>query len=298
MAKTTTKTKTIEEVPAVEQQSTAVAVATPAGGALAPVAAMHTNIGVEDMKRPNLRLLQDLSPEVKDLGMDPGQFYVDVLGIPLGNEVTFTVIGLRKRFILWNPQRNVEPMIFATSSDGISWDPDYRTGEDTAHKTFEAVIKNVGKIKWETKGSVAESGLAEFGSSVPSDKRSKPAAAKTWDVLMYLHLPDEELLPVGMSLSRSKVDAGDRLSTICFGTSLDPRRLKLKFKAVRAKGDDGEYYNISTPIRAGHLDDDTFMKMVELSKRFEKFSVDAEAGERDSAPRGPRNIDTSAVTEY
>lgn len=251
------------------------------------IAPMQANVQLEDMKRPLLKVIQAISPEVNDLGVAAGQFFATVLNAELGKEITVTVLGHKKEFILWNPQRGVEPLILARSSDGATWD------DDGANKEFNVVIPNVGKVKWLTKGSVAESGLHLFGSSVASNKDSKPALAETHNFLLHIH--DEDMLPVAISLSRSKMDAARSLLTICFGSSADPRSLKVKIRIVPKQKDGQDYFNV-VPMRAGKNDEETYYRMVDLSKRFERFSTDADTDEnRGGSARA--NVDTSTV-EY
>lgn len=262
-----------------------VAVAEPQ--ARAPMVGMDT-VKVTDLQRPNLKLLQALSPEVDELGVPAGQFLVDVLNMELGQQFEFTVLAKKVRYVLWNPQRGVDPMILAQSTDGITWDKS-QNGEDMANKEFEVMIKNVGKVKWNTRGSVAESGLAEFGSSVPSDPDSKPAAAETHDFLIKIH--GHDVMPVVMSLSRSKIKPARRLNTIIF-SAMEPRLIKIKAKAVE-RGEGGEkFYNLvfSQSGRVENGDD-----MFDLSEKFANFVVrdvddEAEGGEgRGRKSRAPVN---------
>jgi hypothetical protein len=255
----------------------------------ANVAPMQVKVDVADMKRPLVKLLQDLSPEVKDLGCTPGQFFATVINQELGRELTATIIGYKKRYILWNPQRGVEPMILARSEDGITW------GEGEENKTFDVNIPNVGKVKWHTGPSVADSGLTLFGSSVPSNPDSKPAAAETHDFLLYLH--GEDMLPVGISLARSKLTCARSLLTIAFGSEkIDPRSLKIKLKAVDAKSDSGEFSNL-VPMRAGKVTPEEYHEMVALSEKFKDFSLDVDLDENRADAATARRRERAANPE-
>lgn len=263
--------KKITEKPVTEEASTALTLVPEQGGAVATIAPLQTNIGLEDMKRPLLKVIQALSPEVEELGVSTGQFFATVLGMELGKEVFATVLGMKKEYILWNPQRGVEPMILARSSNGITWD------EGGENKEFTVKIPNVGQVKWKTGADVANSGLHLFGSSVPGNKDSKPALAETFNYLLFLH--DQDILPVVISLSRSGIDAAKSLNTICFGsTAIDPRSLRIKLRIVTKEKDGQDFFGV-VPMRGGKNDDETFMKMVSLSERFKNFSTDINTDE-------------------
>lgn len=267
MAKTTKPAAT--EKPVTEMKE--VATVAPSGAAvLYTPPPMDVKVDIADMRRPLVKVLQGLSPEVKEMGFPDGHFFATILNEDLGTEIEATVLGYKKRYILWNPQRGVEPMVLARSEDCVLW------GEGEENKEFEVQIPNVGKVKWATKGSVAESGLHLFGSSVPGNKESKPAAAVTHDFLLYLH--GQDMLPVGVSLARSKLRCAESMLTIAFGGSADPRSLRLKLRAVSIKEPGKEYTNV-VPLRAGKNDEETYRKMVDLSEKFKNFSLDVDLDE-------------------
>lgn len=280
-------TKKLTEKP-VEETSTALVPVQEQGGAVAAYAPMQSNVGLEDMKRPLLKVIQGLSPEVEEMGVATGQFFATVLNMELGKELAVTVLGVKKEYILWNPQRGVEPMILARSSNGITWDG------DGANKTFDVKIQNVGQVKWKTGADVANSGLHLFGSSVPGNKDSKPALAETYNYLLYLH--DQDILPVVISCSRSKLDAAKSLNTICFGSSsIDARSLKIKLKVV-TRGQGTESYFSFVPMRGGKNSEEEFHRMVALSERFKQFSADIDTDENRGGRRSA-NVDPNTV-EY
>lgn len=274
MAKASAKKAT--EKPVEEAKALAVV---PEQGRAVQVVPQHNNVGLEDMKRPLLKLVQAISPEVEELGISAGQFFATVLNMELGKEIMVTALGVKHEFILWNPQRGVEPMILARSSNGVTWDA------DGANKEFNVKIPNVGQVKWSTKEDVASSGLHLFGSSVPSNKDSKPALAKTYNFLLYLH--DQDILPVVISLSRSKLDAARALNTIFYSSSLDARSLRAKMKVVTRQKDGQDFFNI-VPMRAGKNDEDTYLRMVDYSERFTDFTADVDTDENRGGARGSR----------
>lgn len=135
------------------------------------------NVTAKDIVVPRLKLLQGLSPEVQD---DPrrniqGEFFHTVLAECIGTELSIVPLQINRSIELWAP-RDDERGVLARSADGVHW--------DKPHQKFEVRIDNK-KVIWDTKGSVGESGLAEFGTSKPGDARSAPVASLTYRVAMY-----------------------------------------------------------------------------------------------------------------
>jgi hypothetical protein len=176
-----------------------------------PAAVKAGNLDSSDRIIPRIKLMQGISPELTAYNdAKNGEFWHTLAEKSLGDSFRFVVIRVHKTLVLWAP-RGDERGILARSNDGKTWDkPD---------ETFEVKLKtSPTKQKWMTKGSVAESGLAEFGSSVKEDPNSPPAAALTYN---WLILPiDEPELGVAVLINSrsavkpaknlwSKIDTGD-----------------------------------------------------------------------------------------
>lgn len=144
------------------------------------------NVTAQDMVIPRLKLLQGLSPEVKE---DPrtyiqGEWYHSILGDMLGKSLEVVPLQVQRSLELWAP-RDDERGLLARSTDGIHW--------DKPNQQFEVRIGGRKHI-WDTKDNVGESGLAEFGTSKPGDPKSGPAAALTYRLALYL-LDHKEISP-------------------------------------------------------------------------------------------------------
>lgn len=144
------------------------------------------NITTADMVVPRLKLLQGLSPEVKDNPREnvQGEWYHTIEGGVLGQTLHVIPLQVQRTIELWAP-RDDDRGLLARSVDGIHW--------DKPHEVFEVRIDNK-KVVWKLLGSVGESGLAEFGTSKPGDPKSAPAAALTYRLALYL-LDHEHLSP-------------------------------------------------------------------------------------------------------
>ena len=137
------------------------------------------NLDESDRVVPRVQLLQAISPEVTEYeNAKPGTFWHNLAAENLGSTLMAVPIVMRKSLVLWAP-RGDERGILARSNDCVTW--------DQPNMEWTVKPKNSPKsITWATKGSVAESGLDKFGSSVPEDPNSVPAASLTYHTLWFL----------------------------------------------------------------------------------------------------------------
>jgi|TARA_Y100000310_G_scaffold80345_2_gene76996 hypothetical protein len=197
-------------------------------------------IDTDDLELPRLKLVQSISEEKSEFEVDEGEFFHSVLEQGLGSELTIIPLIIQKAYILWSP-RHEGRGVLARSNDGIHWIPP--EGE------FEvAPIKEMPKKKvvWVLAPTVAESGLAEFGSSVPDDISSRPAATKQYNILAYLP-KHPEASPCVITLQRSGIKIGRRLitklkiATANKGVDLYSVQLKMA-SAIDTNNEDQQYY--------------------------------------------------------
>lgn len=161
-------------------------------------------LGAGDMEVPRLIVLQSLSPEVVDGDEKPGSFYHTILEEALGKELRMVIVYADIKYILWKP-RHEGGGILARSDDGKTWTPPNATFEVKPYKDQPKVVS------WQTKPTVAESGLDKFGSSDPNDPNSQPAATKMWNFVVVL--PDHpEMGPMVLTLQRGMADVGRNFS--------------------------------------------------------------------------------------
>lgn len=144
------------------------------------------NVTAKDMIVPRLSLLQGMSPLVQEAPRSyfPGEFYHSVLGEMMGKTLKVVPLQVQRSLELWAP-RDMQIGLLARSTDGINW--------DKPHQKFRVIV-NKHEVVWDTKGSVGESGLADWGSSDPNDPKSPPAATLTYRTAFFL-LDHKELGP-------------------------------------------------------------------------------------------------------
>ena len=149
--------------------------------------AIFGNIDASDLKPPQLKLLAGQSPEVTDgvPGAVPGNFWLTILNLNLGQSVIGSPILLRKSYQVWAPkaQGSDQKGPLAVASDGINW--------DVPNQSFEVQFPSNPRIyTWKLGRTVTETGAHKFGSSQDDDKASKPIATLTYDILWLIDLPN------------------------------------------------------------------------------------------------------------
>ena len=144
------------------------------------------NVGIQDMEIPALKLLQGLSPEVKENHtLRAGRWYHTILERDLGPVVQKAVIEVVHRSVdLWSPKdvRGVESKLLARSADGVNW--------DRPNQIFPVLLANGLKVEWNTRANVGASGLLNWGSSNPNDPNSFPAGNLVYTLILRIIEPE------------------------------------------------------------------------------------------------------------
>lgn len=124
------------------------------------------SIQVEYSTFPTLKLIQKTSAECDEGLARPGQFFHNILKVPVEEPLTLVPLMVRTTYVIWKPVSEGGGII-ARSTDGKSW--------DKPNSTFSLVIDGSPR-QFNTKANVKASKLAEWGSSVPGNPNSKPVA--------------------------------------------------------------------------------------------------------------------------
>jgi hypothetical protein len=195
------------------------------------------NIDQNDLIIPRVKLLQSTSEEVlshTERGAKIGVFWHTLAEEPLGDKLNFIPLILKKELVLWAP-RGDDRGILARSSDLVNWDDGY------ANLEFEVKLKDVKeKITYHTRGNVAESGLAEFGSLNPHNPDSRPAASLTYRMMFYF--PEfPEMSPAIVINTRSSIRAAKSLISKIELKPVDHYGQLYEMGTTDERGDEGPY---------------------------------------------------------
>ena len=157
----------------------------------------HDNFDTSDVVIPRVKLLQGLSPELEQFNeAKTGHFWHTGLDLNLGTELKFVVVDRRKKFLLQASIQDGQG-ILARADDAKTWD---KKGK------WQVKIKGQkNPVTWEiTDLDVEASGMTKWGTSIPDDENSPPAATLFYDYLVFL--PDHmDLGPAVISLARSQI---------------------------------------------------------------------------------------------
>lgn len=250
------------------------------------------NVDANDLIIPRIKLIQATSPEVTDFNNAKiGEFWHTTLSEPFGKTVRFIPIMMRKSLVLWAP-RDDDRGVLARSTDCINWDEGYDNLE------FTVKLKNVNDpVVYHTKRNVAESGLAEFGSGVPGDPKSRPAASLTYVFLIYL--PDfPHASPVTVINTRSSVKPGKMLLSKIDIRPVDHYYGVYSMTTVKEDGAEGPYFNYSYQAD-GYADEATAKITKGLFERFKeaKWAANDESDEVVAEPSGGGSSAPSQVSK-
>ncbi len=171
------------------------------------------NVDSTDRILPRIKLLHGVNPELDAYNnAKKGEFWHNVASEPLGTELRGVPIIMRKSYSLWAP-RGDDRMVLARANDAIHWDQPVGTKFEVKPKNSpHKVVYELGEtVHTRINGQPA---LSEFGSSIPGDPNSPPAAALTYQFLWWF--PDHpRLSPAVIINTRSAVKAAkDLLSKI------------------------------------------------------------------------------------
>lgn len=241
-----------------------------------------TGLDPADYIVPRIKLLQGQSEEVKNglPGAEEGVFWLTVMDQPLGSDLDFTIINNRVRVLLLAPRDDGQG-ILARADDGRTWD---KTGD------WQVKIKNIrNPVKWEiTDTDVAKSGLLNFGTSIPDDPQSNPAATKFYDFLVYL--PAFDLIAV-MSLARSQSKKAKELISKVTMARVHMHGLALKAGVLTDTNGTDKFSNYKFALN-GYNDESIYNIVAAYAKQFAFFRVDESdiTGEADAVKtEGPKD---------
>jgi len=255
-------------------------------------------IDAKDLIVPRMKLMQMTSPELQVFDqVKVGEFFHNILEVSVGKEMRIIPLVLRKEIVLWAP-RGDDRGILARSRDCVLWDDGFENLE------FEVKHKGMANpVKYYTKGSVAESNLAEFGSMIPGDPKSKPAAAMTYRMLFGS--PDHmDWGPFLVINTRSSLNRGRGLITKIELRPVDHFAQVYVMGTTDEQGDEGPYKNYSF-TSAGYASEEEYNWAKGLFERFkdqdfastdehEDTPVEAEGGAKPTSDAKTRDTSKAA----
>ena len=243
-------------------------------------------LGTSDFKIPRIKLLQALSPEIREHpGVAiPGQFWNTGLNVAMGDKIEFTPLIARKRVILWRPQNDNGGGMLAISVDGKTW----QTG---GNQKFTVNLKGVKEpVIWDTRANVAQSRLLEWGTSNPDDPDSAPAATMSYEYLCYFS-KNPELSPAVMSCNKTSLPRAKQFNTALMltanrGVPIYATKVAL---TVQEQSDGRNSWYVPSFRMAGFLPEAEFNVTKKMQEQHSNYVADVD---------GEDAVDVTATAEY
>lgn len=252
------------------------------------------NVDKTDLIIPRVKLMQMISPELEEFPdhAKAGEFFHTVLNQSMGKVLRGIPIVLRKTYVLWSP-RNDDRGILARANDGLNW--------DNAGMEFEVKPKgSPHNVKYKLGKTVHEKvdgapALSEFGSSIPGDANSPPAAALTYQFLWYF--PDfAELSPAIIINTRSSVKPAKGLLSKIDMRPVDHFAQVYNIGIAKEGPPTEPFYNY-TYTADGYADEASYAVTKELFERFKESDWKAnDEGDEEIKSEGGSSKGSGATT--
>lgn len=240
------------------------------------------NLDQSDYEMPRVKLIQGISEELQTFdGLKAGDFFHTLAEQSMGQELDVVFLYLSKRYVLWRPRPPIDMGgILARADDAIHWNP--------PNREFEVKIDKKGtKALWKTKGTVAESGLANWGTYDPSDINSQPAATLCY--AMVAAAPDyPDLSPFALLLQRASVKVARKLQGKINISGAPVYGLVYHMTSFVDHGDGGDFNNYRFESN-GFVPEADFARYKTMSEGFQRLGVnikDLEAAQTDTPGGG------------
>lgn len=237
------------------------------------------NIDSTDLIIPRMKLLQAISPEVETFdSAKAGQFWHTIASEPMGATVRGIPIVIRKSYVLWAP-RGDDRGILARADDGLNWD---NAGMEFTVKPKNSPHDVTYKLGQTVHDKPEDGGpaLSEFGSSIPGNPNSPPAAALTYQMMWFF--PDfPDYSPALIINTRSSVKPAKQLISRIDLKPVDHFGQIYIIGVTKEPSDEGYFYNY-TYTGDGYADEELYEHGKLLFERF--GSADWRANDETAEP--------------
>lgn len=247
------------------------------------------NFDESDVVIPMIKLLQGTSPECETFDdAKPGVFWHTGMDVSLGTEFPFIPCFRKKRYLLVAPMEDGQGVL-ARADDFKTWD---RMGK------WEVKFKDLKeKVTWEINDlNVVKSGLDQWGTSIPTDEDSPPAATLFYDYIVYL--PDHpDLSPVALTLTRSKIKKAKRglNDKIAMQANAGRPMQSLAFLATNTTENNSNnqpFKNVQFRMNGFVSDEDLFNHCMEINKMFEGVNYKVKGEESEVSEGGDKPVES------
>ena len=171
-------------------------------------------IGQDEILMPRLKVGQAMSPEVKDHLVNEGDLFNSVTGEIIckrGETIPVIVVGKSREYILWDDRKGDNRGMLARASKVIDKDGTPRYKWNLPNTVFEVKVDGKQKVKYKTGTFIDQDKLHEWGTQLPGNEDSPPAANEHQNYI--LALPSRNFELIALSMSRTAIGAARKLNT-------------------------------------------------------------------------------------
>jgi len=192
----------------------------------------------DDIYMPRLKLGQAMTPEVKDKIAAEGDLFNSVTGeliCKAGEKIPVIIVIHTKEYILWDDRKGDNRGLLARASRVKDKDQ-IRYKWDKPNSTFEVKVDGKHKVKYKTAEYIDQDNLNQWGTQIPGNAESPPAASETQNYIVAFPTRDYELIAV--SMSKTSISAAKKLNTnLKFGQSAIFERIYSLGSFIDNRGD-------------------------------------------------------------
>jgi len=170
-------------------------------------------VDVKDIAIPRLKLGQSMTPEVKDKIVEEGDLYHSItkeVVCAKGDKLKGIIVGITTEYILWRDRKTGGGIM--ARAKRVQTKNGYRYKWDKPNSTFTDKLDGRTAVEYKTAEYIDQDKLSEWGTQVPNDPESGPAATKHHHYLVCL--PERNFEVVAISLARTAEKKAKNLNAI------------------------------------------------------------------------------------
>jgi len=232
------------------------------------------DIDSDDIYMPRLKLGQAMSPEVKDGDVNEGDFFNSVTGeiiCKAGESIPVIVVMRSKEYILWDDRKGDNRGMLARAMRVKDADGNVRYKWNKPNVTFDVKVDGKTKVKYKLSEYIDEDGLNEWGTQIPGNEESPPAANEHQNYILAFPTRDFEM--IALSLSKTSVGAAKRLNTnLKFGQSAIFERI-YKLSSFQDNRGENKFANVQFSNSYDPVEEAVADRMAEAFKRLSSKTV-------------------------
>jgi hypothetical protein len=242
------------------------------------------DISSTDVNIPRLKMCQALTPEVKDGLAKSGDILHNItkqVYCPLGERIELIPVCFDKQYLLWRDRNYQGGGIMARGTKVILPDGSirYQWAEADQYKEFDNVVGKV-RVKWTTGRFVEDNALTEFGSSIPGQPDSGPAATLHYNYVFILPQFGHQM--VAVSLARTAARKAKDLNAIVKMGAAPIWARRLEVTAIKEQKDANEWFNwFFQPAGLLKRDDPLVAQLEQLNAELRKKGINVDFSDND-----------------